>query len=584
MTRALLALLLLAGLCGAAPAATVYVSASAVNGIPAGNDTTGTGAIGAPWASMTKAFSTAVSGDTIMCNDGTYSAATTYAISAKSFTINGVTDYGCVLTASTGASAAQVLHFSFSGGSLILGRIVIDGLADTGFPTNNGITITDTAAAVTITLNQTRIRNYAQNAVQATGTATKVNFSANQAHIVGSSAAAGSRGGYFFNGVTEGSLVWNGGTITLPSKSTATYGLIYLLGRASGVTARITGVRADATLTAGLTGTSSHYGFRVWNVANALIEGNDLTLDGNSTTRQFFGIWTSANTASPAVNSDGAVIRHNTVRVYAAGGLGIANGQDGSFATADAQANGAHIYGNRVTGNTASESSVHGFLCGFVTTCTMSANHVEGFAIGYIFKGISTSALGYANTATKIAGQMFRSKGSANVTYANNTGVRPSVAYDDAHCLYADWDNVTTLVTTGAVFKNNICVDYVAGAGYLFVDAGSDATGSNNLYYTFGGGAPVAPWTYQGNTYSTPGDWIGAGRETVFFQVDPMLRDGPNADFRLKGTSPVRAAGTYVAAANQDFYGRPMPSVPPIGAVRAERFVGVGKRIASGVR
>lgn len=566
-------LLALLALCCAlsAQAATVYVSASAANGIPAGNDTTGTGTIGAPWASMTKAFSTATSGDTIMCNDGTYSAATTYAISAKSFTINGVTDYGCVLTASTGASAAQVLHYSFSGGTLTLGRIVIDGLADTGFPTSNGMTITDTAAAITVTLNQTLIRNYVHNAIQATGTATKLNFTANAAIVQGSSAAAGSRGGYFFNGVTEGSLVWNGGSITLPSKSTATYGLIYLLARASGVTARITSVRASAILTSGLTGSSSHYGFRVWNVANALIEGNDITLDGNSTPRQFFGIWTSANTASPAVNSDNAVIRFNTLRQYSAGGIGIANGQDGSFATADGQANGAQIYGNRILGNAASETSTHAVLCGFVTTCTLWGNHTERFNIGYIFKDITTSALAYSNTATRITGQLFRSKGAANVTYANNTGVRPASAYASSYCLYADWDNVTTVAATGTVFRNNVCLDLVTTSGYLLVDSTSDATGSHNTYIS-----TVAPptngWSYQGANYATLADWIAAGRETLVYQVDPMLRDAANGDFRMRPSSSLRHAGTPVSGALVDFQGQPFRSPPPVGAHNAERF------------
>lgn len=547
-----------------------YVSNTAVNGIPVGVNS-GAGGIGAPWLTVDYAIANATSGDTIMLNDGSYAANTTYAISTKSLTFLPVVDYMATLTASLGASAAQVLHFSFSGGTLTLGKIILDGNATGTFPTNNGLTITDTAAKVTVNLNGTRIQNYVQNAVQATGTATKVDFTANGVEIIGSTAAAGSRGGYFFNGVIEGTLQWIDGAITISKKSTATYGAIYLLARASGVVASVSNVTVALTLLTGLTGTSMHYGFRIWNIANVIIQDCEITLDGNGTTRNGAPIWVSANTASPAVDSGGAIIRRNTISAFIAGGYGIVNGQDGSFATADGLADNCVIEDNVIIGNAASESSVHAILAGFCDAPTIRRNKMSRFGIGVICKDTNGGKV-EANIATMITGQAFRSKGATNVEFNNNTSVFPSSTYQNGYSLYNDIDAVTGVSATGTVFRNNLCVNFVSTAGYFYNDSTSDATFENNNYVTLGASDPTNGWSYRGSTYATLALWAAA-REATAMAVNPRFANAANEDFYVRNPRLARA-GVAVSGLTSDYYGRAFLNPPSVGAIQSRAAFG----------
>lgn len=80
--------------------ATIYIS-------PSGNDTTGNGTSGNPYATISKAHTVATSGDSIVCKDGTYTW--TSQSFTKSLTISAETN-GAAIFDATGSDVAWILY------------------------------------------------------------------------------------------------------------------------------------------------------------------------------------------------------------------------------------------------------------------------------------------------------------------------------------------------------------------------------------------------------------------------------------------------------------------------------------------
>lgn len=160
---------------------------AAGNVSPAGNDITGSGTIGAPWATLTKAVSlSATDGDTIYLADGTYNEAGAVINARKNLTINPDNSLGCTIRAASGST--RVIHFNriSASSSFVLGAIIIDAQkAQDACITTDSVNNIDL-----ITLHGTKLTNAGSRWIQVTKLSSLVldqnwNFTCDMAGITG---------------------------------------------------------------------------------------------------------------------------------------------------------------------------------------------------------------------------------------------------------------------------------------------------------------------------------------------------------------------------------------------------------------
>ncbi|MCC7509855.1 MAG: right-handed parallel beta-helix repeat-containing protein [Planctomycetes bacterium] len=110
-----LALLLL---CGTLSAAEIFVA-------PSGNDTTGTGAIAAPFATLSRAHQAAASGDTITFRAGTYSGG--LYITKSNLTFQGYSGETAVISLPNNVSGQDVAFYLGTAGNCTVRRLTLQG-------------------------------------------------------------------------------------------------------------------------------------------------------------------------------------------------------------------------------------------------------------------------------------------------------------------------------------------------------------------------------------------------------------------------------------------------------------------------
>jgi hypothetical protein len=195
----------------------VYVSNVAANGLPVGNDSTGTGTAAAPYQTLSKALSVAA-GVPIWLN-GVPGSPTAYTSSSPlvitaSQSIQSILPLGASITTS-GTSILFDLQMS-GGQTLTIGQVILDGLSATATLLN----VHDASAAYTVTLNGTQAQNWTGHLVtSATGSAaTKLNLNMTNVKAAAGSAAAPVTGGVTLQLVAAGAFSLFGTTIALANQ------------------------------------------------------------------------------------------------------------------------------------------------------------------------------------------------------------------------------------------------------------------------------------------------------------------------------------------------------------------------------
>ena len=330
---------------------TYYVSNTATNGINVGSDSSD-GSQTTPFLTLDKALAVATDGDTIYINNGTYSSAGGTFDITKAVDIQSVVDGGATLVGTGGQSPINI--DVTSGGTVTLGAINIDAQNSA-----NAIALQSESRVYTLDMEGTHLLNATGYAVAGEGS-THANITANNVTF----AADVSQGMIGLPSLATGNVNIEGGTVTIADQLDGTIvsgsgqngsSAIALIDAtaAAGVSVHVSGVTANTTTDA-LDSVAA--GLTIMNIANAIVENNNITVAGSSATARDIEI--SYDLAAP-LDSSGAIVRNNTLQNFnAGGGILVMVGSDGSPGQAMwGMASNAQIYGNVGTGDAASQSA-----------------------------------------------------------------------------------------------------------------------------------------------------------------------------------------------------------------------------------
>jgi hypothetical protein len=402
-----------------------YVSATAANGIAAGNDQTGNGSRERPWATIGRARMAAANGDTVYLNDGIYSPSDGVYAPAKTLEISnsvswmGVRDYGATIRGVAGQS--RVVGVSEDqAGTVTFGKINIDGANGT----TSLITLNSQASTYGIRLDGTRLLNPTSYGIQGTSSGTRARISLNNVQFSASSALSMLN----VSSMLAGGVTIQGGSVNIASAWRSGFGGIATVNaNAAGVSASISGVVANLTATgtsATGNGAGLYYGIRLTDVAAPLIENNNITQNGTSVDQIGSTVLVTYDRLNP-FNVSGGIIRYNTLRNYIDGGAGkiILVGADSDpGASVRNYANNFQIYGNSGFGDQGAESAkLHGILVGWQTGAKVYDNSMDYTSLAYVMKGMSGQTLVFDNTDTHTSSKSLYQKGGTGVQFLYNT-------------------------------------------------------------------------------------------------------------------------------------------------------------------
>lgn len=140
--------------------ATKYVSQSATNGYLVGADTNDGSTKLLAKLTLESAMAAASNGDTIVLNDGVYTASTFFNVT-KGLTINPETPYGAHLKRN--GAQSRVLNVNYVG-SVSLGKLVLDA---EGNASTSPLSVINSGGLTSLTLDGTRLSNTGSGAAAA---------------------------------------------------------------------------------------------------------------------------------------------------------------------------------------------------------------------------------------------------------------------------------------------------------------------------------------------------------------------------------------------------------------------------------
>lgn len=437
------------------------------------------------------AIAKAVTGDTIIINDGTYTAGTFFNVANKNLTINPATA-GQVVFKRTGAQT-RVLNIDNTGGTTVLGALIIDAENNS---TTAGISVASVAALTTITLNGTIIRNVtgATNGGFGSGSAL-IGVTMNGVNIqVTDCAAVRST-----TGMTAGSYYVIQGNSYLSSSCT---NVVMETVRISSTATGAYAIVRDSTVLHSNTASPICGCIGIYNTRH-LVERNRLFASGSSTATSLY-----RNGSLAAVAAENSICRWNygVSTVTGTGGYLFIIGADATGGANDNQVNYPGVYGNVLLGS-AVATVQHGIFMGFMNGGVVTGNAVFRSAIPLISKDQSERSYWINNVAdkgTSSTSGMMRSKGSTKATFYGNVVRTDSVSQNPA--VLVDNDGATN--STGAdVFANIIKVAWTATT-INNVAVSSDAEFGFNDYDI--DGVSGTPFVNGASTYATLPLWITA--------------------------------------------------------------------------
>jgi hypothetical protein len=550
------------------PGTVYYVSKSTDNGFAVGSDSNSAAQAqskATPWATISKAVSTAANGDIIVINDGTYSGtelgATNFvSLAAKLLNFFAFRSGNVTISSSAGAVTGliRINNVPATSGVTFYG-LIFDG-ASLSTPV-----FCDNASANTPTITFTNCTwqnplNFANSF-----TATKAVLTYNNAQFAGTNRA-------FISWQTmaaTSALTFNGGNISQSSRTTANDGLINVKATASGTSLTINGLTGSGTINSGVASGVFDI-IRCFDVSTVQITNSNLSLLGHPGTAIGAVIRATPDTTIAMA----VTVAGNTINNESTGGYGILVGADATGA-GNNQANNCVIEGNIVTATRANQQAttpVHGIIVGWSQGGTIRRNKVSGCGHGIISKAnTTTTAYVYSNIIVDSEFEHLYAKGSADVIFSNNTlyATSATTANTIAMARLAVGDDGST-GSSSVTVENNIL--YAANAAALKVfeltDSFSSGTYNNNNYFLASGALPANCFSYQGTTYSTVAAWAAA-QEATAISGDPVLVDPANGNFNLGTGSAAKWAGVAVANVTVDYNGTAWHSPPSVGALEA---------------
>lgn len=464
------------------------------------------------------AIAKAVTGDTIIVNDGTYTAATFFNISNKNLTINPATA-GAVILKRTGAQT-RVLNIDNSAGTTVLGALVIDAENNSA---TAGISVASVAALTTITLNGTIIRNVTGATNGGFGSASAlIGVTMNGVNIQTTDCAAVRS----TTGMTAGSYyVIQGGSYLSSSCTNVVMETVRISSTATGAYA----VVQDSTVLHSNTASPICGCIGIYNTRH-LVQRNRLFASGSSTATSLY-----RNGSLAAVAAENSICRWNygASTVTGTGGYLFIIGADATGGANDNQVNYPCVYGNFLLGSVVATVQ-HGIFMGFMNGGVVTGNVVSRSAIPYISKVQTERSYWVNNVADKGTAStsgMLRSKGSTNATFYGNSVRSDSVAQNPV--VLVDNDGATN--STGAdVFGNVFKVAWTATTINKVAVSSTAEFGFNDYDID---GVSGTPFAYTASTYATLALWLAA-QELTGTSLPVGVKDKNFWNKLLQGSGP----------------------------------------------
>jgi uncharacterized metal-binding protein len=532
-----------------AGAATRYVNgATASNGFGIGNDTTGDGSLSTPWATASKAVTTASDGDTIVFNCGTYTNTGSLTPTVANLILQSYTPQCATITSSSGTNSNLLINLAATG--ITVGDVILDGA---GTKTAN-VTF-DAANNVAATFTGTKFKGARTHVMTSMARVTSLTMNGGwDATIIGDSGTTNT----FINGVPSQTSTWSitNGSGYFPCTATATTACQAILLSPPGgqLTATVSGVKI------GFVGTGSGdvIGIKSEGVLSGTYSNNTFTYSG-STDKTVYWIQipndaSDASTVSVTDNSGTADALSSTTSI----GFQIGNN--------DVPTTSNNITVSRFSGNYSARTN-HGFLFGYIANAKGQRNVCYYAETCFVSKTTTGTTVWESNIAyggPMTAGAL-RARGDTGGDFRNNTVLINEGAGTSALGIYVN--ESPEAANSGTTFRNNAIASIPAVTNIVNVDAGDTATFRNNAY--LGG----AGWKYQSSTYADLAAWQAV--ETTAIAPSTMGFVGKNTSstvsgFKLSGNSLLRRAGTDLNLGNiQDYSNRAFSHPPSIGAYEA---------------
>ena len=490
-----------------------YVSNSTANGFVVGNDSNDGLSKLTPKLTMKGAF-TAISGNggdtqfSITVNDGSYSIdATTQCAFIRNTSVDPVSDYGVTLAMAAGFTGSFFVPNVglIDGATIDVGKIIIDcgnTVADQTH-SNEGLALTPVSGKTyLVILRGPRIKNPRFRHIY--DTRTTGNLTGWWDQIVDTPALPGARGTLIQAARTSGNIAIDGTTISHVDLAVAGYGGILVdITTANSCTCSIKNVTGTINLlSTAVTGT--YIGVRVNNIANTILENNNLDILFVGATTPTSYLYNIGSTL--AISSANSVIRKCNGHNGTTGGIMALIGSDGSSAGDNYSNNG--LIEDCVLTSTNSLST-HGAMLG---------NNTGGEIRGNTITGSSIPLLRKANTGGKVFGNKvinptgfygMYSKGSTDGGFYNNDFfITSDSILDTTFRICYVGDNVAIHSANIDVKNNNFYIEK-APLKIVEVAALNTANFDNNNYYSTVA-LNAASFAYQGTTYDTIEQWIAA--------------------------------------------------------------------------
>ena len=491
--------------------ATVYVSQTATNGYSVGSDANSYAAAqskASPKLTLESALSAALSGDTIVLNDGTYTAATYFGIT-KPLAIAAENDYAVTLKR-TGAQA-RVVNMVVAG-SVSLGKIVVDGETNSG---TNCLYVAAAASRTSLNLSGTMLKDAGSGGAWINVVATDFALVANQAIGRGSAPS----GGILASLLAAGFVNINGFDVDNSSSSGASSGnkgAVCLTATAAGVEMLISGCTGVWK-----SGNLSNAFIRTKGLTGIIEKNRGMTINGTDTGAAI--IWCENTSAAQA---DAITIRDNQGVNACPGQYLIIVGTDGAGA-GDNMTNRPCVYRNDVMGNDAA-SLMHGIVLGNIKGGVVTRNRVRKSAIPLLSKLQSEAAYwidnDVADAPTNTTGCL-RSKGSVNQIFSGNR-VRLRAGYLNTPVVVNQDPTLPTFSSgaqvVGNVFYSSVQVPTAASIG----GSGDSSSGAFRLNaWVSSSGFAANAWQWGGVYYSTVGAWAAAHEVNARSPGSPTAAD-----------------------------------------------------------
>jgi len=540
----------------------LYVSAVAANGMPVGNDTTGTGTRSAPYLTFSKAHAVAIAGQKIVLNGVSeaapteYSAALTQTIS-KAIILDAEPAYAAALT--TNAAQQRVLYTNPSTGGVIhVRQIVLDCKNSTLSAHQFGVQPT----LYSVNFYRTKFKNFTTYGSYVVLPNAKV--SAFYDHCLFE--AGDCKSAVYCSTLIAGGLTLVGPSITLTAQNTSGHGGIIALATAAGGAFTCLNASIDITIKSGITGSGSHYGIDVENIPNVLIRGGSVAIGGVVSGHNGVPIKVSATPGAP-INAGGFVVEGVAALNNSDGGMGIEVGEDDAAALASGYLNGGVVQDCSITGgdHTATSGLLHGIFNGSGANTIIRRNIVTNAGLGVVDKQGDGAKI-YGNVFKDIATDVLRIKGAQNGFAKHNTAVITRSDYR------ARLHNVTANPTTGVntsnyILDGNMAVwSGVSGTEAVNVDASQGVTITRSNYWLRGGASwDSSAFTIGSTNYSNVSAYIAAA-ETTAKSVDPQFVDFTAGNYDLAATSAIAALVPYDSNFPSDYLGRAFGSPGSVGA------------------